>query len=105
MGLHSLADARCHRPEDGRHRPRERVCLLEVPVSRTSTSFSKPADPIMGEAVALWEKVRPQEVKLPDEKTGEQVDFLFLIRLTPVGAYYLNDTFIPALFKKARGDH
>jgi integrase len=88
-------------PETGDTLPASAVCLLEVPVNKTSTSFTKPVDPIVGEAVAIWEKVRPQGVKLPDEKTGEQVDFLFLIRLTPVGPYYLNDTLIPALCKKA----
>jgi integrase len=88
-------------PETGETIPASAVCLLEVPVNKTSTSFTKPVDPIVGEAIAVWEKVRPQGVKLPDEKTGEQVDFLFLIRLTPVGPYYLNDTLIPVLCKKA----
>jgi hypothetical protein len=45
--------------------------------------------------------VRPQGVKLPDPKTGELVDFVFLIRLTKVGTNYLNKTLIPALCKKA----
>jgi hypothetical protein len=38
---------------------------------------------------------------LPAPKTGELVDFLFLIRLTKVGINYLNKTLIPALCKKA----
>jgi integrase len=88
-------------PETGDTLPASAVCLLDVPVNKTSTSFTKPVDPIVGEAIAAWEKVRPQGVKLPDEKTGEQIDFLFLIRLTPVGPCYLNDTLIPALCKRA----
>jgi hypothetical protein len=70
-------------------------------VKRTSAAFTKPVDRIVGEAIAAWEKVRPQGVKLPDPKTGELVDFLFLVRLTRVGINYLNNTLIPALCKKA----
>ena len=88
-------------PETGDTLPASAVCLLEVPVNKTSTSFTKPIDPIVGEAIAAWEKVCPQGVKLPDERTGEQIDFLVLIRLTPVGPSYLNDTLIPTLCKKA----
>jgi hypothetical protein len=62
---------------------------------------SKPVDQIVDEAIAAWEKVRPQGVKVPDPKTGELVDFLFLIRLTKVGIKYLNKTLIPDLCKKA----
>ena len=40
-------------------------------------------------------------VKLPDPKTGEMVDFLFLMRLTTVGTSYLNERLIPALRSKA----
>src|SRR5271170_1470605 len=52
-------------------------------------------------AGAAWEKVRPQGAKLPDPKTGELVDFLFLIRLTRVGMGYLSKRLIPALCRKA----
>ena len=63
--------------------------------------FTKPVDPIVGEMISAWEKVRPSGVKLPDPKTGELVDFLFLIRLTVVGKSYLNKVLIPALCRKA----
>lgn len=88
-------------PGTGETLPADAVCLLDVPVNKTSTAFTKPVDRIVGEAIAAWEKVRPQGVKLPDPKTGELVDFLFLIRLTRVGMTYLNKTLIPALCKKA----
>ena len=88
-------------PGTGETLPADAVCLLDVPVNKTSTAFTKPVDRIVGEAIAAWEKVRPQGVKLPDPKTGELVDFLFLIRLTRVGMNYLNKTLIPALCKKA----
>ncbi len=75
--------------------------MLDVPVNKTSTAFTKPVDPTVGETITAWEKVRPQGVKLPDPKTGEMVDFLFLYRLTVVGKTYFNDVLIPALCRKA----
>jgi hypothetical protein len=77
------------------------VCLLDVPVNKTSTSFTKPVDRVVGEAIAAWEKVRPQGIKLLDAKTGELVDFLFLFRLTVIGKGYLNRILIPVLCSKA----
>lgn len=77
------------------------VCLLDVPVNKTSTAFTKPVDPIVGETISAWEKVRPNGVKLADPKTGEMVDFLFLYRLTAVGKTYFNDVLIPTLCRKA----
>jgi hypothetical protein len=88
-------------PSTGGTLPGNAVCLLDVPVNKTTTTFTKPIDRIVGEAVAAWEKVRPQGVKLPDPKTGELVDFLFLLRLTMVGKAYLNKTLIPVLCNKA----
>jgi integrase len=70
-------------PGTGETLPTDAVCMLDVPVNKTSTSFTKPVDRIVGEAIATWERVRQQGVKLPDPKTGELVDFLFLMRLTP----------------------
>ena len=77
------------------------VCMLDVPVNKTSTAFTKPVDPIVGEMISAWEKVRPNGVKLPDRKTGEVVEFLFLFRLTVVGKGYLNRVLIPTLCRKA----
>jgi hypothetical protein len=51
--------------------------------------------------MAAWERVRAQGLELPDPKTGEPVDFLFLFRLAKVGINFLNKTLIPALCKKA----
>jgi hypothetical protein len=77
------------------------VCLLDVPVNKTSTSFTKPVDRVVGEAIAAWEKVRPHGLKLLDPKTGERVDFLFLFRLTVIGKGDLNRVLIPVLCSKA----
>ena len=77
------------------------VCMLDVPVNKTSTAFTKPVDPIVGETISAWEKIRPKGVRLADPKTGEMVDFLFLYRLTVVGKTYFNDVLIPLLCRKA----
>jgi integrase len=88
-------------PGTGELLPGDAVCLLDVPVNKTGTAFTKPVDRLVGEAIAAWEKVRPQGNKLSDWKTGEVVSFLFLIRNTTVGKHYLNRTIIPALCRKA----
>ena len=88
-------------PGTGDVLPADAVCLLDVPVNKTGTAFTKPVDRIVGEAIAAWEKVRPQGAKRPDWKTGEVVDFLFMVRLTGVGKSYLNHALIPALCVKA----
>src|SRR5438034_3106743 len=49
--------------------PANAVCLMDVPVNKTSTAFTNPVDRIVGEAIAAWEKVCPQGAKLPDPKT------------------------------------
>ena len=77
------------------------VCMLDVPINKTSTAFTKPVDPIVGEMISAWEKVRPNGMKLADCKTAEMVDFLFLYRLTVVGKTYLNKVLIPVLCRKA----
>jgi hypothetical protein len=77
------------------------VCFLDVPVSKTATAFTKPVDGIVGQAINAWEKVRPAQEKLCDDKTGEMVDFLFLHRMRPLGGYFLNHFLIPRLCRKA----
>jgi len=77
------------------------VCLLDVPVNKTSAAFTKPVDRMVGAAINAWEKVRPAQTKLCDSKTGEMVDFLFLHRMRHLGPYFLNLHLIPRLCKKA----
>jgi integrase len=36
-----------------------RVCLLDVPVNKTTSAFTKPVDQLVGEAVDAWQAVRP----------------------------------------------
>jgi integrase len=77
------------------------VCFLDVPVNKTATAFTKPVDGIVGQAINAWEKVRPAQEKLCDDKTGEMVDFLFLHRMRPLGEFFLNHFLIPRLCRKA----
>jgi integrase len=79
----------------------KRVCLLDVPVNKTSAAFVKPVDPMVGEAIEAWEKVRPVQPALGDRKTGDVVHFLFAYRARPLGDRYLNRMLIPLLREKA----
>lgn len=78
-----------------------KVCLLDVPVNKTSAAFVKPVAPMVGEAIEAWEKVRPVQPALGDRKTGDVVHFLFAYRARPLGDRYLNRMLIPLLCKKA----
>ena len=77
------------------------VCFLDVPVNKTTSSFTKPVDRVVGEAIALWEKIRPQQPTMLDKKTGEMVQFLFAYRGRMTGKEYINGTLIPVLCRKA----
>ena len=79
----------------------DEVCLLEIPVNKTGSAFWRPVDPVVGQAIAAWEAVRPPAGLLPDPKTGERVALLFTCRDVPLGHGYLNETLIPLLCAKA----
>ena len=38
---------------------RDAVCLLDVPVHKTGTAFTKPVDPLVGQAIEAWQALRP----------------------------------------------
>ncbi len=80
---------------------KEAVCLLDVPTHKTGTAFTKPVDPLVGQAIAAWEAVRPVQPPMLDRRTGESVQFLFCYRATRVAKEYLNVGLIPALGRKA----
>ncbi|WP_327122084.1 site-specific integrase [Streptomyces sp. NBC_01341] len=80
---------------------RDTICLLDVPPHKTGTAFSKPVDPILGQAVDAWQAVRPDQPKFTDRRTGERVDLLFAIRARRVSTHYINNTIIPMLCRKA----
>jgi integrase len=77
------------------------VCLLDVPVHKTGTAFTKPVDPLLGQAIEAWQAERPAQPPVFDRKTGERVEPLFAVRTQPVARTYLNQTIIPALCAKA----
>jgi hypothetical protein len=72
-----------------------------VPVPKTGTAFTKPVDPIVGQAIEAWQALRPSQPKRLDRKTGEHVDMLLCVRAQPVAKDYINHTIIPALCAKA----
>jgi hypothetical protein len=75
--------------------------VLDVPVNKTSTAFTKPVDRVVGDAIDVWEHERPAQPPARDEKTGELVHFLFSVRCARFSSRYLNATLIPALCRKA----
>jgi len=77
------------------------ICLLDVPVHKTGTAFTKPVDPVAGQAIDTWQALRPAQPRRLDRKTGEHVDMLFSVRAQPVARDYINHAIIPALCAKA----
>lgn len=77
------------------------VCLLDIPVNKTGTGFTKPVDPVLGRAIEAWEATRPVQPPMIDRKTGEAVDLLFACRVIPVAKQYINESLIPMLCQKA----
>ncbi|HEX5255782.1 MAG TPA: tyrosine-type recombinase/integrase [Mycobacterium sp.] len=77
------------------------VCLLDVPVHKTGTAFTKPVDPIVGQVIEAWQAERPAQPMRLDHKTSEHVDLLFSTRAHPVAKHYINRTLIPVLCAKA----
>jgi hypothetical protein len=49
-----------------------------VPVHKTGTAFTKPVDPLLGQAIQTWQTLRPAQPTTPDRKTGEHVDTALL---------------------------
>ncbi|MGO4649757.1 tyrosine-type recombinase/integrase [Nocardia sp. 2YAB30] len=80
---------------------RDAVCLLDVPTNKTGTAFTKPVDPILGQAVDAWQAIRPAQPRLLDHRTSEQVDLLFVFRARRISTAYINNTVIPMLCRKA----
>lgn len=77
------------------------VCLLDVPVHKTGVDFTKPVDPHVGQAIQVWEAVRPKQPQHVDRKTGERVDLLFMHRARPMRREIINESIIPTLCRKA----
>jgi integrase len=56
------------------------VCLLDVPINKTGTAFTKAVDRVVGEAVMAWERIRADQPPRFEEKTGEVVNPLSDVR-------------------------
>jgi integrase len=90
------------RPAAAGHRAGDdATCLLDVPIHKTGTSYTKPVDPLLGEAIGAWEALRPEQPLAIDRKTGERVAILFCFRGRPFQTRYFNKTLIPLLCRKA----
>lgn len=77
------------------------ICLLDVPVGKTATAFTKPVDALVGKAIEAWEAARFDHPRMLDVKTGALVDFLFVHRGRRVAKSYVNETLIPLICSKA----
>ncbi len=91
---------RWHDSADDSSKPRK-ICLLDVPVNKTSTAFTKPVDRVVGEAIEAWERERPNQPAALDRKTAELVHYLFAYRSYHLSQRFINRTLIPALCRKA----
>lgn len=85
--------------------PKDAVCLLDIPTHKTGPAFTKPVDRVVGEAILLWERLRPSQPPALDPKTGEMVHYLFCFRSKCVGEDYVNRTIVQMLCKKAGIPH
>jgi integrase len=81
--------------------PKDATCMLDIPTHKTGTAFTKPVDPIVGKAIADWERLRPAQPAGTDRKTGERVDFLFACRGYRIATDYITKGLIPLLCRKA----
>jgi integrase len=48
-------------PETGETLPKDAICFLDIPVNKTTTAYTKPVHPLVGQRINEWEKVRPSE--------------------------------------------
>lgn len=86
---------------DGPPFPQNVCTIITIPTNKTSQSFNKSVDAIVGAVIQNWENVRPKQAKIVDRKTGELFDALFSYRGRVVGKRYINDALIPMLCRKA----
>jgi integrase len=77
------------------------ICYLDVPPNKTGSAFTKPVDPLVGQAIADWEAMRPEQPTAMDRRIGERVHFLFFYRARRVAKAYINEGLIPILCRKA----
>lgn len=88
--------------ETGEVLPREAVCFLTVPNNKTTTTFQKPVNPVVGQRITAWEQARAaSQLPRTDRKTGVKVHYLFSHRGHSMSSSYINTSLIPTLCKVA----
>jgi integrase len=89
-------------PETGEILPKEATCFLTVPTNKTSVTFQKPVNPMVGQRINEWERVRASgQPARGDRKTGTKTEYLFAHRGRSLGKEYLNKRLIPLLCERA----
>src|SRR5260370_21017360 len=88
-------------PETQEVLPKDAVCLLDVPINKAGTAYTKPVHALVGTAIQEWEQTRPKQGFALDPKTAEEVRYLFSYRGRQVSKQYLNRVLIPLLCRKA----
>ncbi len=89
-------------PETGDILPKEATCFLSVPTNKTGVTFQKPVNPIVGQWINQWERVRASgQPARGDRKTGTRTEYLFAHRGKCLGKEYLNARLIPLLCERA----
>ncbi|MEP4548463.1 MAG: tyrosine-type recombinase/integrase [Saccharospirillum sp.] len=88
--------------EDGTIVPAGTLCYLDIPASKTFKAFVKPVGVVIKERIDAWLQERPaNQAVLLDERTGENVSYLFQFRGKRIGSSVINRTIIPMLCAKA----
>ena len=88
--------------ETGEILPQEAVCFLTVPNNKTTTTFQKPVNPVVGQRINEWERARAaSQLARTDRKTGAKVHYLFSHRGHSISLSYINTSLIPTLCKVA----
>lgn len=89
-------------PETGDLLPQHAICFLDIPVNKTTTAYTKAVHTLVGRRIDEWEKLRPADQPPAwDKTTGEAIHYLFSYRGTRVSRFYINDSLIPTLCRKA----
>lgn len=81
--------------------PGGRLCLLSVPINKTSGEYVKPVAAAVHTHIQAWQRLRPDQPRSEDDKTGELVHMLFQLRNARLGPEFVNRTIIPLLCRKA----
>jgi integrase len=77
------------------------ICMLDVPANKTCPNFTKPVDGVVWETIREWERQRPPQSLMVDEKEAKLVHYLFAYRNRQIGETYINKYLIPRLCRKA----